>query len=102
LKKIRTAEELRDVLRAYGRERLGKPASASLEEIFLPPPKWWKGQDRTDIPAIVTDINAALYGGKPANIDDLKKRCRRILTALKSGPGRTRNSAEQLPRLNPS
>jgi len=102
LKKIRTIEELRDFLRDYGHEWLGKPVSASLEEIFSDLPKSWKERDKAAVATVIKDINAALYAGRPADVEDIKNRCRRIIAALRHQTTGDAKSNEQLPLLNPS
>lgn len=102
LKQIRTLEELRDFLRDYGREWLGKPANASLDEIFSELLNSWNGQDRANVAAVIKDINAALYAGRPVDIEDIKNRCRRIIASRRKQATGSRERSQKLPALNPS
>ncbi len=102
LNQVHTVEELKDFLRAYAHQYWGKSKYASLEEIFASAANLRNQQDRADGEAIVGGINAALYAEKAADVEDLKRRCRRVLVVMGRATHGERADIEKLPLLNPS
>lgn len=101
LKKVRTAEELKDFLQAYACEHWGAAKNASLETIFAALSDSLPEPENEDATVIAREIAAALYGGKAANVEDLKRRCMRVMAALGKGI-RGQGRRQKLPSLNPS
>ena len=99
LKHVRTAEELKSFLQAYAHGHWGISKNASLETIFA---DLRNSRARQDIEAVIDGICAALYAGKPADVEDLKRRCRRIIAVQKKQTHGGRKDRERLPLLNPS
>jgi hypothetical protein len=101
---VKNVEELTAFLRAHAERAWNCPKNASVEAIFATLPAARRANETVaaDIAAVVTGVSGALYAGKPAEIEDLKARCRRILAAAaaKAEPSAPRN--EKLPRLNPN
>jgi len=101
LKKVREPEELRTFLQAYAHEHWGAAKNASLERIFATHKASGSASEIDDIDALVESISAALYARKPADIEDLKKRCRRAITASKKKRTVRDKGNQQLVSLNP-
>jgi len=99
LKRVRTAEELKDFLQAYAYEHWCAPKNASLETIFFPLRNSRAGQD---IETVAREIGAALYASKAVDLEDLKTRCRRIITVQRKHARGNQKGGEKLPLLNPS
>ncbi|HEY5238433.1 MAG TPA: BatD family protein [Rhizomicrobium sp.] len=99
LKQVHTAEELKSFLQAYAHDHWGVSQNASLEIIFAPQRKL---RARPDIEIVIKEIGAALYANKPVDVEDLKKRCRRIIAVQRKRARGPRKGAEKLPLLNPS
>jgi hypothetical protein len=101
LNDVQTAEELKIFLQAHAHRHWGTPKNASLEKIFsVSPDSRTKLDD--DMQALTQKIGAALYAGGTADVDDLKKRSRRVLKALKGRGKSSRENREGLSVLNPS
>jgi hypothetical protein len=101
LRDVRTAEELKIFLQAHAHRHWGAPKNASLEMIFsLSANSPTKLDD--DVKALIQKINAALYAGDTADVEDLKKRSRRVIKALGARAKRGNGNREELPILNPS
>ena len=101
LKKVRTAEDLRDFLQAYAYEHWGTAKNAPLEAIFAALSDSLPEPEKEDTAVIAGEIAAALYGGKAANVEDLKRRCMQVMAALRKAT-RGQGGREKLPSLNPS
>lgn len=99
---VRTAKELRELLQAYAHERCGISKNTSLEMSFLALSNSWAANERDDVDAVINGIGAALYAGKVVEVEDLKKRCRRIIAALNREQKNSRKDGERLRCLNPS
>jgi hypothetical protein len=101
LKDVRTAEELKIFLQSYAHRQWSTRKNASLETIFsLSPDSPTKLED--DVEALIQGIGAALYAGGTADMDDLKKRSRRVIKALGARARSGRENREGLSVLNPS
>jgi hypothetical protein len=101
LKDVQTAEELKIFLQTYAHRHWGTRKNASLETIFsLSPDSPTKLED--DVKALIRGIGAALYAGGTADMDDLKKRSRRVIKALGARARSGRENREGLSVLNPS
>lgn len=101
LEHVRTAEDLREVLQAHVHERRGISKNTSLEISLSALSRSWAGPDRDDVDVVVKGIGAALYGGKAVDMEDLKKRARRIMAALKKEPRGSELGGKKLQDLNP-
>ena len=101
LKDVQTAEELKIFLQAYAHRHWGTPKNASLEMIFSLSPDWPTKLD-DDVKALTKEISAALYAGGTADVEDLKRRSRRVLKALRPRAKSSRQYREELSILNPS
>jgi hypothetical protein len=99
LKHVRTAEELTGFLQAYAHEHWGVSKNASLETIFAPVRN---SPAQQDIEIVIEGIGAALYAGKSVDMENLKRRCRRIVAVQKKQAHGRRKGGEKLPLLNPS
>jgi hypothetical protein len=102
LEHVQTAEELRDFLQAYAYEHRGISKNVPLEISFLAPLRSWAAPERDDVDAVIKGLSAALYGGKAVDIEDFKKRARRIMTALRRESEGGLTGGEKLRDLNPS
>lgn len=101
LKDVQTPEELKIFLQAYSHRHWGTPKNASLERIFsISPDSRTKLDD--DVEALTKKIGAALYAGDTADVEDLKKRSRRVIKALGARAESSRGNREELSILNPS
>jgi hypothetical protein len=100
LETVRTVAELKSFLQRYAHENWGASKNAPLEAAFSAVPGW--EQDSDDIRTVVREIEGTLYAGKPANMDDLKKRCLRIIAASRKEAGVRQKRPEKLKGLNPS
>ncbi len=101
LKDVQTAEELKIFLQAYAHRHWGTPKNALLEKIFsISPDSRAKPDD--DVKALTEKIDAALYAGGTADVEDLKKRFRRIIKAPRTRAKNSRENREELSILNPS
>jgi hypothetical protein len=98
LKNIRTTAELKRFLQAYAHDHWGASRNAPLESTFPAV----AGSGRDDVEAVIKGIAAELYAGKPADMEDLKKRCSRILVATRKEARIRRRRLEKLGCLNPS
>jgi hypothetical protein len=101
LKKVRGPEELNAFLQYYAREHWGAAKNASLEKIFAAGKVPEAGSEREDAEAIIEGVSAALYAGRPADIEDLKKRCQRVMMASKKKRMSLRKGGQKLACLNP-
>jgi hypothetical protein len=101
LKHVREPEELKAFLQAYAHEHWGTARNASLEKIFATRKGSGTGNERDDIDALVEGISAALYAGRPVDIEDLKKRCQRLIMASKKWRTGRHKANHQLASLNP-
>jgi hypothetical protein len=99
LKQVHTAEELRNFLQAYAHDHWGAPQNASLEAIFIP---LQNSSAQRDVEMVIKEIGAALYADKLVDMEDLKKRCRRIIAVQRKQARGRRKGGEKLPLLNPS
>lgn len=99
LKHVRTAEELKSFLQTYAHEHWGVSENASLERIFAP---LRNSRAQQDIEIVIERIGGALYAGKSVDVEDLKRRCRRIIAVQRKQTRGNRKGAEKLPLLNPS
>jgi hypothetical protein len=100
LNQVHTAEELNAFLHAYAQQQWGTPENAPLEVILsMLPQSPGHGEDGE---LLVTALTAALYAGKPIDIEALKIRTRRLLAGLKRAHGSRRRVGDKLPSLNPS
>jgi len=99
---VRAAEELERFLQAYMHARCGVSKNASLEKSFQTLSNSWAAKEREDVDAVINGIGAALYAGKVVELEDLKKRCWRILAALNRESKNSRKDGEKLQCLNPS
>ena len=101
LQQVHTAEALKDFLQAHAHEQWNMPKEASMGRIFEKLTEFQAGQVQDDAKALITGLTAALYGGEPVDVENLKFHCRRVVL---KGKSRTRGprSEERLPRLNPS
>jgi hypothetical protein len=102
LKQVREPEELKAFLQHYAHEYWGTAKNASLEKIFAA----WKvpevGSERNDIDALIERISVALYAGRPADIEDLKRRCQRVLmVSKKKRTSLRKGNQKKLACLNP-
>ena len=98
---VRTAEELRNFLQAYLYARRGISKNTSLDKSLPALANSWTAKQRDDVDAVIKGIGAALYAGKVVDMDDLKKRGRRIVAALNRGTKNSRNR-QMLRSLNPT
>jgi hypothetical protein len=99
---VRTAEELRAFLQAYLYARRGIAKNTPLDRSLPALSKSWPAKDRDDADAVIKGIGAALYAGKVVDIDNLKKRCRRIIAALNREIKNSRKDRQRLKFLNPT
>jgi hypothetical protein len=99
---VRTAEELRNFLQTYLYARRGISKNTSLDKSLPALSKSWTEKQRDDVDAVIKGIGAALYAGKVIDMDDLKKRCRRIITALNRETKNNRKDRQRLGSLNPT
>jgi hypothetical protein len=99
---VRTAEELRNFLQAYLYARHGISKNTSLDRSLPALSKSWTAKQRDDVNAVIKGVGAALYAGKVVDMDDLKKRCRRIMAALNRGTKSSRKDRQRLGFLNPT
>jgi hypothetical protein len=100
LKHVREPEELQGFLQSYAHEHWGTARNTSLEKIFAGREVPGTGSERGDVAVIVEGISAALYAGRPADIEDLKRRCQRVIRASKKRTSRC-SRQEKLTDLNP-
>jgi len=99
---VHTAEELKIFLQAYAYRHWGTPKNASLEAIFsISPESRAKFYDE-DVRSLTSGIGAALYAGRPVDVEGLKRRSRRVIRALKGRARSSRENREELSILNPS
>jgi hypothetical protein len=101
LKHVREPEELKTFLQSYAHEHWGVAKNASLERIFATRRVSGSASEIGDIDTFVEGISAALYAGKLADIEDLKKQCRRAMTASKKRRTGRHRGNQQLASLNP-
>jgi hypothetical protein len=101
LKDVQTAEELKIFLQAYAHRHWGTSKNASLEKILVISPDSPTKLD-DDVKALTKKIGAALYAGGTADVEDLKKRSRRVIKALGARAKGSRENREDLSILNPS
>jgi BatD DUF11 like domain len=99
LDRARTAEELKEFLQAYAHQHRGISKNASLDESLSGLSNSWAQRD--DIAAVIHGIGAALYAGRVVDVEDLKKRCRRIIAAPNRASDNSQKSGEKLRYLNP-
>ncbi|HEY5338379.1 MAG TPA: hypothetical protein VIJ85_09265 [Rhizomicrobium sp.] len=102
LRHVRTAAELNIFLQAYAHRQWGTPKTASLEKIFSMSQGSRTPRESDDIAVVTKETGAALYANKTVDVEDLKKRSRRILRSLRNSSTRDRKSREKLSRLNPT
>ena len=100
-KHVRGPEELKTFLQCYAHEHWSTAKNASLENIFAACKVPETGSERNDVDALIEGVSAALYAGRPADIEDLKKRCRRIIMASNKRYTRLRKGNQKLACLNP-
>jgi hypothetical protein len=101
LKHIRMPEELQKFLQRHAHQHWGTARNASLERIFAALTASGAEYAREDIDALTKGVSAALYAGRAADMEDLKKRCRRIITASKRKRSGSRKTHQKLACLNP-
>ena len=101
LKHVRGAEELKTFLQCYAHEHWGTAINASLEKIFAACKLPETGSERNDVDVLIEGVSAALYAGRPADIEDLKKRCRRIILLSNKRHTSLRKGNQKLECLNP-
>jgi hypothetical protein len=101
LKHVREPDELKTFLQDYAHEHWGIARNLSLERMFATCKISRTESQREDIDAFVRDVSAALYAGRKFEIEDLKKRCRRIIMASNRQRIGARNGHQKLPCLNP-
>jgi hypothetical protein len=99
---VRTAEELRNFLQAYLYARRGISKNTPLDTSLPALSKSWTAKQKADVDAVIKGIGAALYAGKVVDIDDLKKRCRRIIAALNRETKNSWKDRQRLGFLNPT
>jgi hypothetical protein len=101
LKHVRAPEDLKLFFQSYAHQHWGLARNASLEKIFAARGAPSSGREKDDIDAIIKGISAALYAGKPVDMEDLKTRCQRVITASKKSRARHRKAGQTLAGLNP-
>jgi hypothetical protein len=101
LKHICGPEELKTFLQCYAHEHWSTAKNASLEKIFAACKVPETGSERNDVNALIEGVSAALYAGRPADIEDLKKRCRRIIMVSNKRHTSLRKGNQKLACLNP-
>ena len=101
LKRVRGPEELRVFLQVYAHKHWGAARNASLEGAFAARKVLRAGDEADDIDAIIEGVSAALYFGRPVDIEDLKRRCRRVIAASKSKRTSRGAGHQELTSLNP-
>lgn len=102
LEHVRRAGELREFLQAYLYERYGISKNVSLEISFWMLSCSWIGREREDVDALIKELGAALYGGKDVDVEDLKRRSRRVIALLKRRSKGGQAGGKKLRDLNPS
>ena len=101
LKHVRGPEELKTFLQCYAHEHWSTAKNASLEKIFAACKVPDTGSERNDVDALIEGVSAALYAGRPADIEDLKKRCRRVIMVSNKRHTSLRKGNQKLACLNP-
>ena len=101
LKHIRAPEELQKFLQNYAHQHWGTTRNASLERIFAALTMSGVENVGEDADALSKGISAALYAGRAADMEDLKRRCRRIIAASKRKRSGSRKTHQKLACLNP-
>lgn len=101
LKHVRGPEELKTFLQCYAQEHWGTAKNASLEKIFARRKVPDTGGERDDVDALIEGVSAALYAGRQTDIEDLKKRCRRVIMVSNKRRISLRKDTQKLACLNP-
>ncbi len=102
--KAATAQDLKNYLQSYAHDHWGTPANAPLEKIFAAAQERRPALGEAEAQALLRDLAGAVYAGKAADLDDLKKRCKQVLWAAKGKKAGNDDEAdgEKLSTLNPS
>ena len=102
--KAATAEDLKNYLQAYAHDHWGTPANAPLEKVFAAATGQRPALGGAEAQSLVRDLAGAVYAGKAADLEDLKKRCKLVLQAAKGKAADNDDKAggEKLSGLNPS
>jgi hypothetical protein len=100
LKRVRTVKELQSFLRSYAHARSGISKNVSLDRSIFALSSSWTASEIADVDAVIKGIDTALYAGGATEVEDLKIRCSRIITALNRKAKNGRNGAGKLQSLN--
>jgi hypothetical protein len=100
---IRTAEDLHHELLAYAHDHWGMSQNATLEAAFAQQRlRLSNAPEQNEIETISRQLTAALYAGKPIDLEDIKTKCRHMIASLNKPEKDKKDSSEKLPHLNPS
>lgn len=96
---VTTLEELKAFIVAHAGKRFGVPENLPLAKVIAIVAA--SQTDKQDAQALLSGLEAGLYGGKTVPLEDLKILCRRVFAA-KNVSARNHGGLEKLPRLNPT